>query len=306
MGTEKKEIKTIGLVPNIYRKDILDALTPIVKKIDDCGYNYIINNSLLNVEGKLDNIIEHARFMTIEHLCNESDIVISIGGDGTMLTTAYAARNSDALVVGVNFGKLGFLAEFDTNGVDNLLKEIKEGTFEIEERMAIEAFSDIEKDNILYAVNDLVIDKGPWPKMIQLTVHVDGDYVSTFSADGLIVATPTGSTGYSLSAGGPIVNPKADAITLSPISPHSLNMRPLVLSSEQRINITVNSAHTTVQVNSDGQRVKNYKPPVSFEIYKSKNPVKLVHSESSSYFDILRKKLYWGIDVRNMNLNNPE
>jgi len=149
-----------------------------------------------------------------------------------------------------------------------------------------------------FAVNDLVIDKGAWPKMIELTISVEDEYVTTFSADGLIVATPTGSTGYSLSVGGPIVSPKAEVIALSPISPHSLTMRPLVLPSNEKIFITANSMHTKVQVNCDGQRVMEFPPPLEIVISKSEKPLKLVHMDSANYFKILRSKLLWGLDVR--------
>ena len=138
--------------------------------------------------------------------------------------------------------------------------------------------------------------------MIELKLQVDDDYVTTFSADGIIIATPTGTTGYSLSAGGPIVSPAADAIVVNPISPHTLTMRPLVLSSKQKIIVTVDSPYKTIQINTDGQRVHYYKPPSTIEIYKSDIPLKLVHTNKTNYFETLRNKLYWGLDIRNNKL----
>ncbi|MDO8550478.1 MAG: NAD(+)/NADH kinase, partial [Ignavibacteria bacterium] len=149
-----------------------------------------------------------------------------------------------------------------------------------------------------YAINDIVIDKGGWPKMIELTITVNGEYVTTFAADGLIIATPTGSTGYSISVGGPIVSPKTDVITLSPVSPHSLSIRPLVLPSTQEIVIKAESFHKEVHVNCDGQRVFAFAPPLEIKITKSKRPLKLVHTSFTSYFETLRNKLLWGIDLR--------
>ena len=154
------------------------------------------------------------------------------------------------------------------------------------------------KADKLYAINDIVIDKGGWPKMIELTVWVDGEYVTTFSADGLIVATPTGSTGYSISVGGPIVSPKADVITLSPISPHSLTVRPFVLPSSQEIIIKADSPYKEVQVSCDGQRVFDFSPPAEIKICKSERSLKLVHTSLTTYFETLRDKLMWGIDLR--------
>jgi NAD+ kinase len=181
------------------------------------------------------------------------------------------------------------------------LKDIKAKNYYFEERMTLIATCGNKPENELYAVNDLVIDKGHWSKMIQITMKVDNDYVSTFSADGLIIATPTGSTGYSLSVGGPIVNPQADVITLSPIAPHTLTIRPLVISSKQKISIIVDSPVDNIQIRCDGQRVSFVKPFETIEIEKSNHPFRLVHSNRTNYFEILRNKLYWGLDVRKPN-----
>src|SRR5690606_36889294 len=138
--------------------------------------------------------------------------------------------------------------------MDKVIADLKNRNYKIEERMLITGEVEGYSAEEFFAINDIVIDKGGWPKMIELTVWVDGEYVTTLSADGLIVATPTGSIGYSISVGGPIVSPRTDVITLSPISPHSLTVRPLVLAGDQEILIKADSPHTTVQVNCDGQR----------------------------------------------------
>ncbi|RPI70408.1 MAG: NAD(+)/NADH kinase, partial [Ignavibacteriales bacterium] len=202
-------------------------------------------------------------------------------------------------VFGVNLGKLGFLVDANTDQLAIFIEELKSKKYSIEERMVIEGECIGHNVEKLYAVNDIVFDKGGWPKMINLTITVDGEYVTTFAADGLIVATPTGSTGYSISVGGPIVSPKSDVITLSPVSPHSLSMRPLVLPSSQEIVIRADSMHKEVHVNCDGQRVFAFAPPLEIKITKSKRPLKLIHTSFSSYFETLRNKLLWGIDLRN-------
>lgn len=142
--------------------------------------------------------------------------------------------------------------------------------------------------------------------MIELAVWVDGEYVTTLDADGLIIATPTGSTGYSISTGGPIVSPKADVITLSPISPHSLTVRPLVLPSNQEIVIRANSLYKEISVSCDGQRVYVYPPPLEIKIKKSERSLKIIHSSLTNYFETLRNKLLWGVDVRKSSINNSE
>lgn len=293
----------IGLIPNTSKDDIIDVVTVLVQKFKANEIDYAISNALLKLEKKFNKAVNASEFLERKEISENCDILISIGGDGTMLNTAYEARESSVPMIGLNIGKLGFLAEFDMKSLDKFIEDLKTGNYEVEERMALEGRTNHNGTPNLFAINDIVIDKGGWPKMIQLTVKVDDEYVTTFSADGLIIATPTGSTGYSLSAGGPIVNPKSDVITLSPISPHSLTVRPLVLSSKQKISVEVESHHTTVQVNCDGQRVHNYDPPVILEIYKKAKGVKLVHTESTNYFEILRNKLFWGLDVRNRS--NP-
>lgn len=291
---------TIGIIPNITKKDILGIVKKITDELEKKGFKFILSDSLSKFKPELEKQFPNAELQSPTDLSKHSDMVVSIGGDGTMLNTAYEVRESGTPMVGVNFGKLGFLAEFDLESFAEFLNDIKANDYSIEERMALSASCNGGEKN-LYAINDLVIDKGPWPKMIELTIKVDDDYVSTFSADGIIIATPTGSTGYSLSTGGPIVNPKANVITLSPIAPHTLTMRPLVVSSNQKISIMVNSPSDKIQISCDGQRVYFYDPPSTIAIEKCIRPVKLVHSNRTNYFEILRNKLYWGLDVRKPN-----
>lgn len=291
---------TIGIIPNITKKDILSIVKQITNELDRKGFSYILSDSLSKFGAEFKNQFPDAVLKPHVELSKHCDMVVSIGGDGTMLNSAYEVRESGTPMLGVNFGKLGFLAEFDLQSFAEFLNDIKANDYSIEERMALAGSCNGGEKN-LYAINDMVIDKGPWPKMIELTIKVDDDYVATFSADGIIIATPTGSTGYSLSAGGPIVNPQANVITLSPIAPHTLTMRPLVVSSKQKISIMVNSPSDKIQISCDGQRVYFYDPPSTIEIEKCVRPVKLVHSNRTNYFEILRNKLYWGLDVRKPN-----
>ncbi len=286
---------TIGIIPNISKNEILIIVKKIIEQIHQNGFNYILSESLLNHK---DEFKGESKFLNHDELSKNCDMVVSIGGDGTMLNTAYEMRHSSTPIIGVNFGKLGFLAEFDLTGFTDFLQDIKTKNYVVEERMTLLGECCGKE---LFAINDLVIDKGSWSKMIELTIKVDDDYVATFSADGLIVATPTGSTGYSLSTGGPIVNPKADVITLSPIAPHTLTMRPLVISSQQKVTVIVNSPSEKIQVSCDGQRVNFFNSPAQLTIEKNKQPVRLIHSNRTNYFEILRNKLYWGLDVRKSN-----
>lgn len=288
----------IGIIANITKEKVFDVVASFVSKLKENGLDYYLSDSLFSGKDSLKIKAPQTKYLNDKKLCQKSDIVVSIGGDGTMLATAYTAQFYDKPVLGINFGTLGFLAEINVNQMDSLVKEIKKGNYKIEERMIITGEVRGHKVERLYAINDLVIEKGGWPKMIDISIQVDNEYITTFAADGLIAATPTGSTGYSISVGGPIVSPEADVITLSPISPHSLSIRPLVLPSNKEIIIKADSLYKEVQVNCDGQRVFAFRPPLEIKIRKNEKPIKLVHTSLSSYFGTLRTKLQWGIDLR--------
>lgn len=296
----------IGIVANITKESVMEVVAAFVKKLKQNNIEYFLTHSLHEIKDKIAIAIDDDFVVDDTELYQKSDIIISFGGDGTMLATAFNAHKYDKPVLGINLGKLGFLVEADVSQLDVVFDAIKNKNYTIEERMIIEGDCTDYKCEKMIAINDLVIDKGGWPKMIELTVVVDGEYVTTFTADGLIVATPTGSTGYSISVGGPIVNPQADVITLSPISPHSLTIRPIVLPSRSEIVIKADSLHKDIKVNCDGQRSYSFPPPVEIKVRKSEKSLKLVHTSLTTYFETLRKKLLWGIDTRYSNKGNKK
>ena len=296
----------IGIIANITKENVFDVVSSFTSKLRKEKINYILTKSISEEKGKLKLKIDEDFLTEDDEVYEKSDIIISIGGDGTMLATAFKAHLFDKPVLGLNLGKLGFLVETDVAQMDSVIALLKKKKYTIEERMVLTGICDVPRSDKLVAVNDLVVEKGGWPKMIELTAWVDDEYVTTFSADGLIVATPTGSTGYSLSTGGPIIAPTAKAITLSPISPHSLTVRPLVLSSEQVIKLRADSPHREVQVSCDGQRVFYFPPPFEITIKKSGRPLKLIKTSLTTYFETLRNKLLWGVDVRVNKLNSEE
>jgi NAD+ kinase len=291
----------LGIIPNISKDNIVEVVTLLIKKLE--GHNFAPTFSSNFKELVSSNaLFEKYEFLSNENLFTQNDLIVSIGGDGTLLTSSYEGRSYGTPLLGINFGKLGFLAEYEINNLDKLIDELEKSEYKIEERMTLCGECTDNESKSLFAINDIVIDKGHWPKMIDIELRIDDKYVSTFSADGIIISTPTGSTGYSLSVGGPIVNPIAKAITISPISPHTLTMRPLVIGDNQKIEILVKSEQEKIHVSCDGQRVTHYASPKRFSIYSSKTPIKLLRTKSTSYYDILRNKLYWGIDVRKNNL----
>ena len=294
----------IGIIANINKKNVFEVVSALIKKLRAKNLDFLIGDSLYQKRSLLKEKTDKSSFVNNDKLCENSDMIISIGGDGTMLATAYKAHQYDKPVLGINLGKLGFLAEVNINQIDAFMEAIKKGKYRIGKRMVIETECCGHKVEKLYSINDMVIDKGGWPKMIEITIEVNGEYVTTFAADGIIAATPTGSTGYSISTGGPIVSPGADVITLSPISPHSLNIRPIVLPGNSEIIIKANSLHKEIHVNCDGQRVFAFPPPLQIKIKKCERPFKLVHTSLSNYYETLRKKLLWGIDLRKNSYND--
>src|SRR3972149_3565287 len=273
----KTQYKTIGIIANTTKENVNLVVSELIKKLQKNNFHFLLSNSLLKQKEIITKEIKKSSFVS-----------------------------DDKPVLGINYGKLGFLAEANINQIDVLIDEIKRNSIKIEERILITAEVIGHKVERLFAINDIVIDKGGWPKMIEIELVVNNEYVTTFSADGVVIATPTGSTGYSLSIGGPIVSPLTDAITLSPISPHSLTVRPIVLPSNQEILIKADSLHKEILVNCDGQRVFAFSPPLKIKITKSKRSLKLVRTSLTSYFETLRSKLLWGIDLRKRSGNNPE
>jgi NAD+ kinase len=304
MAKAKKKM-IIGIIANTTKQKVFSVLSELLKKLKNNGFDYSLSGDIRRYKNLLTVKVGESKFLAEDKLCKKSDMIISIGGDGTMLATAFHAHFYNKPVLGVNIGKLGFLVDANVDQLERFIEDLKKKRYSIEERMVIEGECLGHKVEKLYAINDIVIDKGGWPKMIELTITVDDEYVTTFAADGLIIATPTGSTGYSISVGGPIVSPQTDVITLAPVSPHSLSVRPLVLPSTQEIVIRASSLHKEIHLNCDGQRVFAFSPPLELKITKSRRPLKLVQTSFTSYFEKLRNKLLWGIDLRN-NPNNRQ
>lgn len=227
------------------------------------------------------------------------DFFISIGGDGTLLESVTYVGKSGVPILGINTGRMGFLATTHRNDVHQALDDLLEGNFEIDERILLRLFTNKDLfDNIPFALNDLTIMKKDSSSMITVHVHVDGELLNSYWADGIIVATPTGSTGYSLSCGGPLVYPKSDSFVITPVSPHNLTARPIVISDSSEITFSIEGRGEKFLISLDS-RYETIDAVTQLKVKKEKFKLKLVLLPGYHYFKTLRQKLNWGLDVRN-------
>jgi NAD+ kinase len=224
-----------------------------------------------------------------------TDLLITFGGDGTLLSVARHAP-SNVPIMGVNMGTLGFITEIQVEEFPVVLDRVLAGDFQSEQRVALQVtVNGPDGEGRSYRVlNDVAINKSALARIIEMHVRVGGKFVSTFRADGLIVATPTGSTAYNLSAGGPIIYPTMGAVVVTPICPHMLSNRPLVLPDDLVIEIRIISSNQEVYLTMDGQEGLPLSEYDHVSVRKSSNTVQLVQSPEKNYFDVLRTKLKWG------------
>lgn len=226
---------------------------------------------------------------------HEIDFMITLGGDGTILHLMHEHREIEAPIVGVNLGHLGFMAEIPLSNLYTSLEELLKGNYFVENRIMMEGSRGQERN---FAVNEIVVHRGKNPALIDLSVHVDGVYLNTFSADGVICSTPSGSTAYSLAAGGPILTPGLDVFVITPISPHTISNRAIVLMPKEKIEICYLSPLEPVEVTYDGFSNHPLHSQEVLTIQKSSKRFKIVNLPGTDYFSTLRTKLGWVGHVR--------
>lgn len=250
-------------------------------------------------------LIAHLTEAGIEVLPEEqvarADLVIAVGGDGTMLYAGSLTRENDIPLLGINRGRLGFLADVTTDDMLSSVDHILAGNYTVESRLMLSAELQHANGEVVTAIafNDVVLQRSETGRMVDFETSVAGQFVNTHSGDGIIVATPTGSTAYALSCGGPIVEPHLDAMVVVPICPHTLTDRPLVIASSQPIRIRLlDREQTAAAVAIDGHSIGSISPDDTLTISAAENRIRLIHPPGYDFYGILRSKLLWGRDNR--------
>jgi len=268
-------------------RKLLRKLTGLLRRR---GIHYLCDPATAKLLG------ERGRSRTLPVLTGAVKLLVVLGGDGTLLGVARSLTDRPVPVLGVNLGKLGFLTETALGDLEAVLASVLDGHFEVEERMMLQVQVLRGRKAIATStlLNDVVINKSALARILEMDVRIDGQFVAIYHADGLIVATPTGSTAYSLSAGGPIVLPGMKAFCITPICPHALTNRPLVVPDSVTIQVTLESESPDVYCTMDGQIGLPLKAGDRLKVRRSGTTLPLIVPQPRNFFDVLRKKLRWG------------
>lgn len=288
----------------IYGREFNNSVLPFVQDVFDAllyyGIETIVHleyNEFIKDKVKLPKDL--ATFSNHTELCNNADVLISLGGDGTLLDTLALVRDSGIPVIGINFGRLGFLASINKNEIKNAIQALLNKEYSLDKRTLLNVES---KHNLFgdenFALNDITIHRRDNTAMMIIHAYMNDEFINSYWADGLIIATPTGSTAYSLSCGGPIIFPSAQNFVITPIAPHNLNVRPVIIPDDVSLRFEVEARSTKFLVSCDS-RTATVDRSVKITINKAAFHVNLVRLNNESYLTTLRNKLLWGIDTRN-------
>jgi len=280
-----KTIKKIGVVLRPSTPELKQSYFRLEKVFNKYGIDVILDS----ISGGMIGVMG----MDFDLLCQNSDILVTLGGDGTLISTVRRSFEYDIPVLGIYAGRLGFLADINLEQLDEFVEKLVNGNYRLDERAILEAtFKQNGSDVTMYAFNDIVVTRPSVSNMIHIETLVDGKAFNTYYGDGVIVSTPTGSTAYNLSAGGPVLFPLTNVFALTPICPHSLTQRPVVLPGE--FSIEMKSKEDRALIIIDGQDKLELETTQSIHIQLADKKVKLIHREEFNYFDVLKEKLNWG------------
>lgn len=283
------QFKQVGLIARVVTDQIRESLQTVEKLLLGHGVEIWSDPT---AAGMLVNAVPNV-VDSIEALGTHCDLVIAVGGDGNILSAARAMAPHGVPILGINRGKLGFLADISPDQIEPQLQAVLAGDYTLEEHFLLEGLVEGQEE-IPSALNEVLVHSANMPKMIEMHLYIDDKFVYTQNSDGLIVSSPTGSTAYALSAGGPIMHPSLDAIVLVPMFPHSLNNRPLVVPGGGEIKIVIGSdTDVEAKVSFDSHLEFRIKPGDSLVVRKQQQKLKLLHPPGHSFFEVCRSKLDW-------------
>jgi NAD+ kinase len=282
---QSEKIKKIGVVLRPSSPELKNSYFKLEKIFNEHGIEVLIDNISAAMIGIMG--------MEFDNLCKNADVLVTLGGDGTLISAARRSFKHDIPVLGVYAGNLGFLADVNLEELHEFVPLMVSGRYRVDERSILEArFEENNNEVKMYAFNDIVLTRPSVSNMIHIETLVDSKAFNTYYGDGVIVSTPTGSTAYNLSAGGPVLFPLTNVFALTPICPHSLTQRPVVLPG--KFSIEMKTPQDRALVIIDGQDKHELEAGESIHIQLARKTVKLIHREEFNYFDVLKEKLNWG------------
>jgi NAD+ kinase len=285
-----------GIIGNITKPVISKVIPDLLTWLEEHDIDYILEEALLDYLNLKEKSITTCSADCIGASC---DMVLAFGGDGTILSTARYVGSHGTPILGVNLGGLGFLAEINISQLYDCIEDILRNDYSIQERMVLKAhIIDQENGITFYGLNDIVVDKSNAARVMRVNISINDEFLTTYLCDGVIIATPTGSTAYSLSAMGPIVAPNVDAMIINPICPHSLGARPMVISGDSKIQIYPLVGNREATLSADGQVADNIKTNEYIIVEKANYKTKTVQYKGNNFYNLLRTKLNWGVDKR--------
>ncbi len=293
----------IGIYGQFYHENSETYIQHILSALQQKNIEVLIEENFLEIINQNDEITNNfSGFETFRELDGSFDLFFSIGGDGTILKSITFVGHLDIPIVGINTGRLGFLATIQKEEISESISEILDGNYFISKRSLLTVSTDPKTDEIddtlNYALNEIAVNRKNTTSMIKVETAVNGNHLTSYWSDGLIISTPTGSTGYSLSCGGPVIDPSTNSMIITPIAPHNLNARPLVLPDDCVLTLNVSGRENSFLLSLDS-RIATIANETTLTIRKAPFSIKLVQLADDSFIKTLRKKLLWGEDKRN-------
>ena len=290
---------TFGITGNLEKPEVVEVLHTLLAQLSDARVPCVLDDRFAKLvrRPKAGRGALVCRTLPQDKVPAAADVLLTLGGDGTILRVARLVGRHQTPILGINLGKLGFLAEVSVGEMTDCVREVIAGAYTVEDRMMLRATAKGTRRNYS-ALNDIVVEKHGTSRMVNFVTFVNHEYVATYAADGIIFSSPTGSTAYSLANGGPILHPTNRVIAISPICPHTLTARPIIVTDDSKITVRIEEAPNRIRITADGQMEELLRPPVEVTIQRAPFVARLVKRLNTSYYDVLRKKLNWGSDIR--------